>query len=79
MRTVRASELATYVYCRRAWGYQLQGKASENAEVMAQGWGGHNRHSRRVVTAGCVRYLAYGFLLSSILLFAVHMVNGILG
>lgn len=79
MRTVQASEISTYVYCRRAWGYRMHGKASGNLKAMETGWSGHRAYNRKVLTAGWTRILAYGLLLSSVVLLAVHLVNGLLG
>jgi hypothetical protein len=79
MRTVQASEISTYVYCQRAWGYRMHGEASGNVEAMEAGWRGHRAYNRKVLISEWTRFLAYGLLLSSVLLFTVHLVNGLLG
>jgi hypothetical protein len=66
MRTIRASELGTYQFCRRAWGYQLQGKPSENQSEMSAGSGFHRQHGRQVVAAGLARVLAWLILLAAV-------------
>lgn len=59
MRTVRASEIGTYLYCQRAWWYQRQDVASINQIELATGQMLHEQHGRRVVAAGCTRTLAW--------------------
>ena len=61
MRTIRASEIGAYLYCRRAWWYQLQGAPSENQIELAGGSAYHRQHGRKVVRAGLLR--AAGWLL----------------
>lgn len=45
---VRASGIATYVYCRRAWWYLQQGTASLNWESIQAGKDDHRRRARWV-------------------------------
>jgi CRISPR/Cas system-associated exonuclease Cas4 (RecB family) len=63
MRTIRASEIGSFLYCQRAWWYQIQGKPSENQADLASGTEIHSRHGQAVFTTGCLRILAYGVLL----------------
>jgi hypothetical protein len=73
MRTIRASDLGTYVYCQRAWWYQKMGVAPENIEHLAGGFALHSRHARMVATTGCLRALAYVLLLIAIVISAVYI------
>ncbi len=70
MRTIRASEIGEYAYCRRAWGFRLQGRPSAHRARMAQGLQDHRRHGRRVWRAWLLRGLGYFLLLASLVLWA---------
>ena len=73
MRTIRASEFSTYVYCQRAWWYHKIGIALDNNEQLASGLELHSQHARMVATTGCIRALAYMLLLIAIVLSAVYI------
>ena len=73
MRTIRASEIGTYLYCQRAWWYQRQGVQSDNQAELAGGTELHERHGQTVLTAGCLRVLAYALLLASLLLLTIYL------
>lgn len=73
MRTVRASEIGTYLYCRRAWWYQRQGTPNANQAQMAAGSALHERHGRLVFQSGCLRVLGYGVLLAALALLAAYV------
>jgi hypothetical protein len=66
MRTTRASEIGTYLFCGRAWWYASQGLASENQPEMAAGSGFHRRHGRQVLAAWGLRVLAWVILLAAL-------------
>ena len=65
---IRASEIGTYLYCRRAWWYRKQGIESENQGEMANGTRLHEQHGRRVIAAGFLQAVGYGLLLVAVLL-----------
>jgi hypothetical protein len=72
MRTIRASEIGSYLFCRRAWKYQRKGIESDNVVELAVGTEIHRQHGRAVTTAGCLNYLAGALLLAAILLVIIH-------
>jgi hypothetical protein len=72
MRTIRASDIGAYLYCRRAWFYQQQGLKPENQVELASGSQIHERHGRNVMFAGCLRVLAYLLLLAALALVAAY-------
>ncbi|MFO7622839.1 MAG: hypothetical protein R6V73_00685 [Anaerolineales bacterium] len=76
MRTLRASEIASFVYCRRAWWYQRQGIQSENQASLAAGTHLHTRHGRSILVSGCLRWLAYALLLVALILLTIHLTSG---
>lgn len=73
MSTIRASELGTYIYCKRAWYYQKQGHQSINQKELAAGTRIHNRNTRLVMISGCIRVLAYITFMTAIVLFAIYL------
>jgi hypothetical protein len=59
-RWIRASELADYVYCRRAWWLRrVQGFASDNVRELTSGAHYHQQHGQVVRRAIWARRLAY--------------------
>lgn len=73
MKTIRASELNTYLYCQRAWWFQSSGTEPENKAELIVGESVHERHAGAVRTAGCLRILAAFLLLISLALFAGYL------
>lgn len=78
MRTIRASEIGSYLYCQRAWWYQKRGEPSENITDLAAGTELHYRHGRTAFNLGCLRYLAYALLILSLALVAVYLTGKII-
>jgi hypothetical protein len=59
MRPVRASEIGTFLFCKRAWWYQKQSLESQNQSEMADGSAFHHAHWKQVFTAGLIRLGAW--------------------
>lgn len=80
MRTIRASEIGTYLYCKRAWWYQGQGMPSENQEQMESGQHFHALHGRQVLAAGFLRLAGWILLLLALtlgaILLTIEILNG---
>ncbi len=68
MRVLRASEISSFLYCRRAWWYQVQGVRSENLAELDGGQVVHQRLARRVQRAVWAIRLAYLCFFLAILL-----------
>lgn len=73
MRTIRASEIGTYLYCRRAWWYQSQGESSQNQAELAGGSAYHHRHGRQVIRAGFTRLAGWILLVTALILLAAAL------
>jgi len=78
MRTIRASEIGTFLYCQRAWWYQKQGVPSENQDLMIGGTELHYRHGRSALATSCLRFIAYALLLVALVLLAVYLTQHII-
>ena len=63
MKPIRASDIGSYLYCRRAWWYRLNGQESVNQAEMAAGTDLHRTHGRKVLAAGLQRTLGFILLL----------------
>ncbi|MFZ5810329.1 MAG: hypothetical protein ACOY16_13675 [Chloroflexota bacterium] len=70
---LRASEINTYLYCQRAWGYQRQNIPSFNTEEMDVGVHLHKKHSVSLRSAIWLRRLGLGLLLLALLLLLVSL------
>jgi hypothetical protein len=71
-RTIRASEVAQYVFCRRAWWLAaVQELPSANVQDLLAGERGHARHGRRVSLIRAADTLAYLVLLLAIVVGAI--------
>lgn len=77
MRAIRASEIATYLYCQRAWGYAINGYEPLNQAELAAGTRLHEKHGRIMTVAGGLRALAYLLLLAALALVIVHFIGNV--
>jgi CRISPR/Cas system-associated exonuclease Cas4 (RecB family) len=73
MSTIRASEIGTYLYCKRAWYYQKKGYPQENQQELAAGTKIHLKNTRTVMMSGCLRIVAYCLLITAIVLLAIYL------
>ncbi len=68
MRTIKASELGSFLYCRRAWFYAQQGEASENTTALTVGSSRHAGHARKVKAAIALKWFSLILLLTGLVL-----------
>jgi CRISPR/Cas system-associated exonuclease Cas4 (RecB family) len=78
MRTIRASEIGTFLYCHRAWWYQKSGQPSQNLGEMAAGSELHYRHGRAVLGISCLRLLASALMLLALAMLVLYFVEPLL-
>jgi CRISPR/Cas system-associated exonuclease Cas4 (RecB family) len=78
MKVIRASEIGTFLFCKRAWWYQLQGYESDNKAELAGGSEIHQQHGRVVATSNCLQIFAYTSLMLAILIAIIWIMQVIL-
>ena len=66
-RTIRASEIGAYMYCRRAWWYQRQGFKPMNQEALDAGSDFHTASAGKTQLAVFFRYIAWVMLALSLI------------
>lgn len=78
MRTLRASELGSYLFCQRAWWYQRQGLKPVNQEELAGGIRLHQAHGRQVLRSGLMKSAAWLLLVAGLVLLIYSLVMALL-
>ncbi len=73
MRTIRASEIGSFLFCRRAWWYQKQGLPSQNRLLLEAGDEYHLAHGAGVARASLFAWLGWIVLLAALVLLAVGL------
>jgi CRISPR/Cas system-associated exonuclease Cas4 (RecB family) len=73
MRTIRASEVNSYLYCKRSWWYQKRGEPSENTAGLDAGTSYHHQHGRQVARATILRVLGWLILMAALVLTVVAL------
>jgi len=73
MRPIRVSEINTYLYCARAWGYARKGEKSLNEEAMQAGTEFHRAHGRAVASSFILRLIGWGLVLLALVLAAAWL------
>lgn len=66
-RTIQASELGTFLFCRRAWWYRLQGEQPANQSDLLRGERHHRRHGLALRAARLLSVLAGLLFLAALL------------
>ena len=77
MPIIRASDIGTYLYCRRAWWYRKQGVQSANQAELAAGTELHLRHGRQVLASGITRTVGLILLMVALVLLVAYCTSQI--
>ena len=72
MPITRASDIGSYLYCRRAWRYRKDGVESENQAELAAGTELHHRHGLKTLSANLLRTLGMILLIVAILMLTAY-------
>lgn len=72
MPVIRASEIGSYLYCRRAWHYRKQGVESANQAELAAGTQLHSQHGRKVLVSSLYRALGLILFLAAMILIVAY-------
>jgi len=72
MPIIRASDIGTYLYCRRAWWYKKQGVQSANQAELAAGTELHARHGRQVLASGLTRTVGLILLMIALVMLVAY-------
>jgi CRISPR/Cas system-associated exonuclease Cas4 (RecB family) len=72
MHIIRSSDIGTYLYCRRAWWYKVQGVASVNQTELAAGTELHAKHGRQVLASTLTRTAGLILLMVALVLLVAY-------
>ena len=72
MPIIRASDIGTYLYCRRAWWYKKQGVTSANQAELAAGTELHVKHGRQVLASGITRTVGLILLMVALVMLVAY-------
>ncbi len=75
---LKASEVGSYLYCKRAWWYRKRGLEPENQAELAAGTDLHLQHGRKVMAAGLLQVLGFLLLLAAAVLLILALTTPLL-
>ena len=75
---IRASDIGSYLYCRRAWWYRKQGVQSSNQTELAAGTELHARHGRQVLASSLTRTAGLILLMLALIVLVAYCTARIL-
>ncbi|HWQ47318.1 MAG TPA: hypothetical protein VN376_10640 [Longilinea sp.] len=78
MRTIRASEIGAFLFCRQAWYLQQQGVESQNQAELAGGTAYHQQQGKKVARSGVLRWAGWFILLLALAILAVGLTQTVL-
>jgi len=67
-RTIRASEIGSFMYCQRAWWYQRKKIKPINVGELAAGQKFHQLHINQSRSANVLRVIAWLLVISSVII-----------
>lgn len=73
-RTIRASEIGTFLFCQRAWWYQRKKIKPSNQRELADGSDFHNDHWLRTQAEGKLNSAAWFLLLAGLVALGVYYI-----
>jgi hypothetical protein len=74
-RYIRASDIGTFLYCKRAWHLSQQGAASQLETERAKGTAFHVQHGQNVQAAGRAGTLARWCGIAALVLLALWLLT----
>ncbi len=74
-KSISASEIGSYLYCNRSWGYQRQGIQSANIELFERGTEAHQLHGQQFQMAGRLRLISLILFLVALAAFSFQLIG----
>ncbi len=74
-RTIKASEIGSYLFCHKAWKYQRENVKPDNQAELRAGTALHYAHGRKVIAIGFTRVLAVIFLMAAVFAFGLFYLS----
>ena len=72
-RTIRASEIGSFLYCQRAWWYQRNKAPTINTRELAAGQQFHEEHVSQAKSASFLRKFSWALILAAIILLSIFI------
>ena len=73
MRTIRASEICSFIFCQRAWWYQREGVEPVNRTEMSAGSQFHEQQSNIARSAILLQIFAWILVILAVMGLAIYL------
>ena len=74
-RTIRASEIGSFIFCQRAWWYQRNKIKPINVDELAAGQSFHEHHINQSRSAKLLKTIAWLLIFLSVILLSIFVVT----